>query len=74
MTQIKLDEEIIENSIEVEELAGDKESDFYSLMILNDIDSIINKKIFKMITALRNQLLQKAAIIKLALFIQTLNL
>ena len=44
MIQIKLNEEIIEDSIEAKELAGDKKSDFYSLMILNDIDSIINKK------------------------------
>ena len=42
--RIKLDEKIIEDSIEAKELAGDKESDFYSLMILDDIDSIINKK------------------------------
>ena len=57
--RIKLDEESIENPIKVKELAGGENADFHSLVILDDIDSIINKKIFKVVTALRDQLLQK---------------
>ena len=44
VTRIKLEEELIEHPIEAEELAGGENADFHSLVILDDIDSIINKK------------------------------
>ena len=44
VTRIKLNEELVKHPIEAEELAGGESADFHSLVILDDIDSIINKK------------------------------
>ena len=54
--RILLNEELIENPIEAEELVTEENE---ALVIMDDIDSIIDKKIFKQVTALRDQLLQK---------------
>ena len=54
--RILLNEELIKNPIEAKELVTEENG---TLVIMDDIDSIIDKKIFKQVTALRDQLLQK---------------
>jgi len=57
--RVVLDDELIDDPIEAEELMGPEEADFHSMVIFDDIDSIISKPLFKSVSALRDQILQK---------------
>jgi hypothetical protein len=54
--KVALNQELIDNPIESEELTDGCQP---TLVIFDDIDSIIDKKLFKQVTALRDQILQK---------------
>lgn len=58
LIRIALDNDLAENPIEAVELANDPPEDG-SIVIMDDIDSIIDKKISKAVKSLRDQLLQK---------------